>query len=135
MSFLLRRMLKNLGIAQTHPVSIQRRINVQTSGGIQLLTDLYLGSPKARAPVVLVRSPYGRSSFLAGNIAYPLASQGFNVVLQSCRGTFGSTGVFNPHHDEQRDGLATIEWIKQQPWYGHCIATAGGSYLGYTQWA
>ena len=57
------------------------------------------------------------------------------MVMQSCRGTFGSSGKFDPHHDEQRDGLATIEWIKQQAWYGGSVATFGMSYLGYTQWA
>jgi len=56
-------------------------------------------------------------------------------VMQSCRGTFGSSGVFDPHHDDQRDGLATIEWIKRQSWYGGSIGTFGLSYLGYTQWA
>ena len=55
--------------------------------------------------------------------------------MQSCRGTFGSTGKFDPHHDEQRDGLATLEWIKQQPWCDGSIGTFGMSYLGYTQWA
>lgn len=103
--------------------------------GVDLVTDLYLGNANAGAPVILIRSPYGRSVLLAAATAYPLASQGFNAVLQSCRGTFGSGGRFDPHHDEARDGLATLEWIKQQPWYGGSIGTFGPSYLGYTQWA
>jgi uncharacterized protein len=135
MSFLHRLMLKRLGVTQTHAVTIRRNIRMPTADDVDLLTDLYLGNSGERAPVVLIRSPYGRSFFLAGMTAYPLASQGFNVVLQSCRGTFGSGGRFNPHHDEQRDGLATVEWIKQQAWYGGSIATFGPSYLGYTQWA
>jgi putative CocE/NonD family hydrolase len=101
----------------------------------ELLTDVFLGSAQASGPVIMIRSPYGKGAFIAGNTAYPLASQGFNVVLQCCRGTHGSSGTFNPHHDEQRDGLATLEWIKQQPWCNGVLASSGGSYLGYTQWA
>jgi putative CocE/NonD family hydrolase len=135
MSFLHRLLAKRLGFAQTRPVLIRRNVPVRMPDGVELQTDLYLGNPTAGAPVVLIRSPYGRSLFLAAMTAYPLAGEGCNAVLQSCRGTFGSGGRFDPHHDEKRDGLATLEWIKQQPWYGGSIATFGPSYLGYTQWA
>lgn len=135
MSLFTRWVQKRLGVAQTHSFSIRRDINVAMPDGAQLSTDLYIGKSSARAPVVLIRSPYGKGMLFAASTAYPLASQGFNVVMQCCRGTFGSSGTFNPHHDEQRDGLATIEWIKQQAWYGGSIATFGLSYLGYTQWA
>lgn len=135
MSFFHRRMLKRLGVVQTHPVSICHDMTITMPDGAALLADLYLGNAGARAPVIMIRSPYGKGVSFASSTAYPLASQGFNVVMQSCRGTFGSSGNFDPHHDEQRDGLATIEWIKQQPWYGGSLATFGMSYLGYTQWA
>jgi len=135
MSFVYRLMLKRLGIVATHRVSIRRNLKVKAPDGVELLTDLYLGMPDARAPVIIVRSPYGKGAFIAANTAYPLASQGFNVVLQCCRGTGGSSGQFDPHHDEQRDGLATIEWAKRQSWCNGSMATFGGSYLGYTQWA
>jgi putative CocE/NonD family hydrolase len=134
MSLVCRLMLKRLGIVATHAVEIRRNVRVRTPDGAELLTDLYLGGPQG-APAIIVRSPYGKSVFLAGIMAYPLASQGFNVVLQCCRGTYGSTGTFDPHHDEQRDGLTTIDWAKRQPWCNGSIATSGGSYLGYTQWA
>ena len=134
MSLLHRWMLKKLGVAQTHPVTIQPNHKVRTPDGVELVTDLYLGSPDG-GPAVLLRSPYGRSATLAAGMAYPIAARGYNVALQSCRGTFGSTGSFDPHHDEQRDGLATLDWIRQQPWYDGAIATFGPSYLGYVQWA
>ena len=135
MSLFFRWMLKRLGVTQTHPVSIRRGLKVRTPDGTELATDLYLGSADSSAPAIMIRSPYGISPTFAARTAYPLAAQGFNVVMQSCRGTFGSTGTFDPHHDEQRDGLATLEWIKQQPWCNGSIATHGMSYLGYTQWA
>jgi uncharacterized protein len=135
MSFFARLMLKKFGVAQTHAVTIRRNVKVRMPDGASLLTDLYLGNETQGAPVVLLRSPYGKSILMAAGMAYPFAAQGYNVVMQSCRGTFGSEGIFDPHHDEQRDGLATIEWIKQQPWYGGAIGTYGPSYLGYAQWA
>ena len=54
--------------------------------------------------------------------------------MQSVRGTFGSGGHFDPLN-EQIDGLATVEWLKKQPWFGGTFATYGPSYLGHTQWA
>ena len=135
MSLLLDSMLRRLGLTPTHKVAIRRDLKVRMPDGAELLTDLYLGSADPQAPAIIVRSPYGKGPFIAGNTAYPLASQGFNVVLQCCRGTGGSTGVFDPHHDEQRDGLQTIAWVKSQSWCNGVIATCGGSYLGYTQWA
>jgi putative CocE/NonD family hydrolase len=133
MSFIHRMMLKRFGLVQTHPVSIQRDLKVRMPDGAELATDVYIAS--ARAPVILIRLPYGKGALLAAGTAYPLASQGFNVVIQCCRGTFGSSGKFDPFRDDERDGLATIEWIKQQPWYGGSIGMYGSSYLGYTQWA
>jgi putative CocE/NonD family hydrolase len=135
MLFVYRWMLKRLGVVATHSVSIRRDIKVRMTDGAELLTDVYLGREGGPAPAIMIRSPYGKGLFIAASTAYPLASQGFNVLLQCCRGTHGSSGHFDPHHDEQRDGLATIEWAKQQPWCNGSIATYGGSYLGYTQWA
>src|SRR5262245_34203655 len=125
MSLFFRWMLKRLGVTPTHSVSIRRGLKVRTADGAELATDVYLAS--ASAPVIMIRSPYGISPSFAARTAYPLASQGYNVVMQSCRGTFGSTGTFDPHHDEHRDGLTTLEWIKQQPWCNGSIATHGMS--------
>jgi putative CocE/NonD family hydrolase len=135
MSFVHRLMLKRMGLVATHKVRIKSDVKVRMPDGVELLTDVYFGSTDASAPTIMIRSPYGKGAFIAGSTAYPLASQGFNVVLQCCRGTHGSSGTFDPHHDEQRDGLATLEWIRQQPWCNGVLATHGGSYLGYTQWA
>jgi putative CocE/NonD family hydrolase len=65
----------------------------------------------------------------------PLARRGFQVVLQSTRGTFGSGGQFLPLTTEQDDGLATVSWLRKQPWCDGRVAMTGGSYFGHTQWA
>jgi putative CocE/NonD family hydrolase len=57
------------------------------------------------------------------------------VLIQSVRGTFGSGGVFDPMRQERDDGLATLDWVTTQPWFGGSIVLVGASYLGYVQWA
>jgi len=57
------------------------------------------------------------------------------VFIQSTRGTFGSGGQFRPFTSEQEDGLATVAWLRDQPWCDGQVSTTGGSYLGHTQWA
>jgi predicted acyl esterase len=63
------------------------------------------------------------------------AARGFHVVFQSCRGTFGSGGTFEPMVREVDDGHDTVEWLRGQPWFDGRLATMGLSYLGFTQWA
>ncbi|WP_052163170.1 CocE/NonD family hydrolase [Actinoplanes utahensis] len=85
-------------------------------------------------PTIVIRGPYGRSGAVAGQ-ARALAREGFPVLFQSCRGTWGSGGVFTPQIDEQRDGVATHRWVRRQPWFTGTVATFGPSYMGFTQWA
>ena len=57
------------------------------------------------------------------------------MVIQSCRGTFGSEGELTPVRDEHADGHATLEWVAAQPWFDGRLVMWGASYLGLTQWA
>ncbi|SDI37767.1 CocE/NonD family hydrolase [Nonomuraea jiangxiensis] len=103
--------------------------------GVTLLADHYAPAGGGRAPVILMRSPYGRRGLLGWVHGRTFARQGFHVLIQSCRGSFGSGGLLDPLGDEHDDGLATIAWMRDQPWYGGSFAMFGPSYLGYTQWA
>ena len=85
-------------------------------------------------PTVLVRSPYGRDRAVGLLFGRLLAERGLQVVVQSVRGTFGSEGTFAPF-DERADGLATLRWIRSQPWHSDRIGMIGPSYLGLVQWA
>lgn len=84
-------------------------------------------------PIVLLRSPYGRHEL--GIVGQLFAERGYQAVIQSCRGTFRSGGQWEPLRNEQADGLATLRWMAEQPWFGGRVATFGPSYLGLTQWA
>jgi putative CocE/NonD family hydrolase len=105
------------------------------SDGTVLLADHYLPAGDDRAPLVLIRTPYGRRGPLSW-FATVLAHEGFQVVQQSCRGTGGSGGAFTePFRQEAQDGSDTVAWLRGQPFYPGTFATFGGSYLGYTQLA
>ena len=41
----------------------------------------------------------------------------------------------SPARGEVNDGADTVSWLRGQPWFTGTFATAGGSYLGFTQWA
>jgi uncharacterized protein len=122
--------------AQTRDVVCERDLCVTMDDGALLLADRYV----ARAtrdqpqPTVLVRSPYGRRELVGLIFGRLLAERGLQVVVQSVRGTFGSQGAFSPF-DERTDGLATLRWIRAQPWHAERIGTIGPSYLGLVQWA
>ncbi len=107
--------------------------SIETTGGIKLATDIYLPDRNNPYPTLLVRTPYKKDNLK--NNAIDFTKQGYAVVVQDCRGKFGSGGKFYAFKDEREDGLKTIEWIKKQPWFNGKIAGYGGSYVGYTQWA
>jgi hypothetical protein len=102
---------------------------------VVLLADHYYPSPGGKLPTILIRSPYGRRNSQFQLYTRLLAERGFQVLVQSCRGTFGSGGEFFPFCNERADGLATITWLKEQPWYSGEYAMLGPSYLSFVQWA
>ncbi len=121
--------------AETHDVVIERDIQIPMPDGVALLADHYYPRDGAQRPTILIRSPYGRRGFWGLLLARSFAERGFQVLIQSCRGTFGSGGEFNAFWNERVDGLTTLAWLKQQPWFSGDVATVGPSYLGFVQWA
>jgi uncharacterized protein len=118
------------------PFTLRRDVPAAMPDGVVLLGDHYRPARNdAPMPVVLIRSPYGRAGFAGMVFAAPLARRGFQVFIQSTRGTFGSGGQFRPFLHEQEDGLATVAWLRAQPWCDGRVAMTGASYLGHTQWA
>jgi putative CocE/NonD family hydrolase len=127
--------LMHLPPAETYDLAITRNIEVAMPDGVVLLTDHYAPRRAPGRPTILVRSPYGRAGFWGSLYARPFAERGYQVVVQSCRGTDGSGDQFTYARHEHEDGLATIAWIKQQPWFAGNLAMMGASYLGFVQWA
>jgi uncharacterized protein len=111
-------------------------VAVAMPDGVVLLGDLYRPAGDDRPlAVVLIRSPYGRAGLPGMVFAAPLARRGFQVFIQSTRGTFGSGGLFRPFTCEREDGLATVAWLREQPWCDGRVSMTGASYLGHTGWA
>ncbi|MBV9816929.1 MAG: CocE/NonD family hydrolase [Solirubrobacterales bacterium] len=122
--------------AQTHDIVRETNLAVAMDDGEVLLADRWVAaaSRDRPQPTVLVRSPYGRGHVVGMLYGRLLAERGLQTVVQSVRGTFGSGGEFSPF-DERADGLATLRWIRAQPWSAGPVATFGASYLGLVQWA
>jgi putative CocE/NonD family hydrolase len=134
-SRLFERLLK-LPAPATRRLVVQRDLRVPMPDGAELLADRW--APRAGGdglPTALVRSPYGRKGAFGALFARPLAERGFQVLIQSTRGGFGSGGAFDPLRQEREDGLATLDWVVRQPWFGDAMVLLGPSYLGFVQWA
>jgi uncharacterized protein len=115
-------------------IVIERGIAVPMRDGVELVADRWWARGSENAPVVLMRSPYGRGTLFA-LIARFFAERGFQVFIQSCRGTSDSGGILNPMRQEAADGIDTVNWVRSQPWFHGPLFTYGMSYLGFTQWA
>src|SRR5580704_14113266 len=127
--------LAKLPPARTHDVTVERDLEAKMADGAVLLADRWFPSRTSGAapPVVLLRSPYGRRQM--GPLGRLFAERGYQAIIQSCRGTFGSGGGWEPFRHEREDGRATLAWVAAQPWCDGSMATFGPSYLGLTQWA
>jgi putative CocE/NonD family hydrolase len=121
----------------THPELLQQAdLAMTTSDGRVLLAHRWVprGFEDGGLPTLLMRSPYGRRGLMAFE-APLLAERGYNVLIQSVRGTHGSEGSFVPFEHETADGAEALSWVRRQPWCDGRLGTWGGSYCGYTQLA
>jgi uncharacterized protein len=120
--------------AGTRAISVRRGIGIPMPDGVTLLADRYHARAGRTQPIILMRTPYGRGG-LHAIAARAFAERGYQVIVQSCRGTHGSGGAFVAYRDEARDGRATLDWLREQTWASDKVAMFGPSYLGITQWA
>ena len=130
---LLERIL-GLASATTPRVEVHADLAVPMRDGVELRADRYVPAGRPDAPVVLMRSAYGRKGLWRRLYCLPLARRGYQVVIQSCRGTEDSGGDLTPF-DEHDDSHDTVAWLQAQPWYPGRFATFGPSYWGLCQWA
>src|SRR5262245_57832294 len=115
------RLLQRLGRAKLGPyqVGFTGGLRVPGADGTTLLTDHSEPLAQGRAsepgqytprrarepgqdsfPTLLVRTPYGRGFPFASLYGPAYAQHGFHVLIQSCRGTAGSTGEFTWFRNE-----------------------------------
>jgi uncharacterized protein len=133
--FLTAAMTRSLKLGpKGNKITIDRGVQVPMADGVRLVADHFAPVVPGPRPTVLMRTPYGRGWQMA-MLARPFAERGYHVLLQSCRGTFGSGGAFTPGADEAADGRDTVAWLREQDWFSGQVALAGPSYLAFTAWA
>lgn len=129
--------------------TVRHTVMVAMRDGVRLATDLYLPvDAQEPLPVLLERTPYGRNEetrrersaahprpLRRGEVAARFAAEGYAVVVQDCRGRFGSEGQFTKYLGEAHDGADTLAWIVDQPWCNGSVGTYGLSYAAHTQTA
>ena len=102
--------------------------------GTRLAANVFRPKSEGAFPVILMRTPYGKM-----DEKFPDAKRytraGYAMVVQDCRGRGKSEGVWDPFRFDGQDGFDTQEWVGHQSWCNGDIGTAGGSYVGWTQWA
>lgn len=121
------------------PIFADADIRIETQyvamrDGVRLATDLY-SPPSNRAPVIVIRTPYGRAMQKIVTVCATFSRHGFIAVAQDCRGTGDSEpDDWDYYIYEPQDGFDLIEWISRQSWCDGFIGGCGGSYAGQTQW-
>ncbi|MDD4870034.1 MAG: CocE/NonD family hydrolase [Kiritimatiellae bacterium] len=105
--------------------------------GIHLATDVFLPAGDGPFPVILSRTPYGRSNKHHSDTGANFTRDGYAYVIQDSRGRFDSEGESIPFigcgWGEHQDGVDTLLWLRQQSWCNGKIGTIGGSAGGITQ--
>jgi uncharacterized protein len=104
-------------------------ITFTLADGTELEQDVFLPEGKGPFPVVLLRTPYGKHQYEHDGRYF--SARGYAAVIQDVRGKFGSTGHFIPFVHEKEDGLATLDWLVQQPWCNGQVGAYGVSYPGF----
>ena len=109
------------------------------SDRILLNFDLYRPDAEGAYPVILMRTPYSKSSLTNERLyACPerFTSAGYCVMVQECRGTGRSGGVLDANaFNEYQDGVDTVNWVAEQSWCDGNVGMFGLSYFGFTQLA
>src|SRR5664280_1859563 len=97
--------------ATTPVVDHHRDLPVPMRDGVVLLADRYAPRWPGPVPTLLVRSCYGRRGLMGFQYGQLFAERGFQVVIQSIRGAYGSGGALDPLIHEADDGQDTVRTI------------------------
>ncbi|MGE5579579.1 MAG: CocE/NonD family hydrolase [Bacillota bacterium] len=103
-------------------------VDVRMSDGIPLSTQVIAPDSGGPWPVLIARTPYGKTGLSEWLSAFTLG--GYAVVVQDVRGTGESKGSFSFLRDELADAADTGQWILEQPFCNGSIGLIGISYLG-----
>ena len=118
----------------TKRIIVERDVDIKMRDSVILRADVYRPDASEPVPVLLERTPYGKS-ITATAFALLAAERGYSVVIQDTRGRWASEGEDYPFIYDMDDGYDTVEWAAHQPWANGKLGMFGLSYTGYTQLA
>jgi uncharacterized protein len=122
-----------LAIAAAKPARAEvKEVMVPMRDGVKLATTVYLPDGDGPWPVVLTRTPYGKSRVVGKSEGENYTSRGYVRIGQDCRGRFDSQGDYRAFIDDLDDGYDTVEWAASQPWCNGKVGMVGGSAMGIT---
>lgn len=119
-------------------VVVDHDVEMKADDGAILRSNVYRPAGDGAVPVLLMRTPYGKDGQQpAIHIIDPneAVRAGFAVVVQDCRGRFGSEGEWRPYETEASDGAAAVEWAASLPFSIGRVGMYGSSYQGSAQLA
>jgi putative CocE/NonD family hydrolase len=124
--------------AALEAVRFEENLMIPMRDGVRLATDVYRpareGKPvEEKLPVLLQRTPYGKTGTSLVEQARYFAANGYVVALQDLRGTYASEGVFTKYIGEGQDGYDTIEYLAKLPYANGRVGMWGTSYAAHVQ--
>src|SRR5580692_10727523 len=118
--------------AENYEVVVERNVTAKMRDGVTLRADIYRPKADGKFPVLLVRTPYDKTSEM--DFGLKGAARGYVVISQDVRGRFTSDGEFYVFKNESLDGYDTVEWAAALPYSNGKVGMFGGSYVGATQY-
>ncbi|MDY7100673.1 MAG: CocE/NonD family hydrolase [Actinomycetota bacterium] len=118
-------------------ILVDENVMVPMRDGVRLATDVRRLDGAAPGPALVVRTPYDKGRLSADTLLFDLeraVRAGYVVVTQDVRGRYRSEGSFDPHVQEEADGIDAFAWAAAQPWSDGTLGTFGPSYMGAAQW-
>src|SRR3990172_954149 len=124
--------------ASLEGVRFEENLMIPMRDGVRLATDVYRpargGTPlDEKLPVLLQRTPYGKTGSSLVESARYFAANGYVVALQDVRGAYASEGVFTKYIGEGEDGFDTIEYLSKLPYANGKVGMWGTSYAAHVQ--
>ena len=96
---------------------VEKNVMIPMRDGVKLAANIYFPQGADQAPVILVRLPYGKdkmADMFNVDLGTLSAQQGYTFIIQDVRGRYKSDGDFYPFAYEDKDGVDTIAWIRDQ---------------------
>ncbi|MFF8827883.1 CocE/NonD family hydrolase [Streptomyces sp. NPDC015131] len=113
-------------------IVVEHDVEIPVRDGALLSADLYRPDTAGPVPVLVRRTPYGKSGSPGGASVdgLRLVRAGYALLVQDVRGRFASGGTFEPYWREAADGADTVAWAVARPWCDGSAALFGRSYEG-----